>query len=46
MKMRKLIFFVLIKGYVKVDNMYFLIAKSYEIHITKSYDEIYYSLKL
>ena len=59
MKIRKLLFFVLIKGYVKVVNMYFLIVTSYEeklltnnfvqfykIHITKSYNGIYYSLKL
>ena len=30
MKIRKLIFFVLIKGYDKVVNMYFLIARTYE----------------
>ena len=30
MKMRKLILFVLMKGYDKVVNMYFLIAKSYK----------------
>ena len=29
MEIRKLIFFVLIKGYAKVVNMYFLIARSY-----------------
>ena len=30
MKIRKLIFFVLIKGYAKIVNMYFLIARSYK----------------
>ena len=30
MKMRKLILFVPIKGYVKVVDMYFLIARSYK----------------
>ena len=30
MKMKKLIFYVLIKGYAKVVNMYFLITRSYK----------------
>ena len=30
MKIRNLIFFVLTKGYAKIVNMYFLIARSYK----------------
>ena len=30
MKMRKVIFFILVRGYAKVVNMYFLIVGSYK----------------
>ena len=47
--MRKLLFFVLIKGHAKVVNMYFLITRSYretnnsiqlyKFHVTKNYNK-------